>query len=54
MNEYVTYPNDLSNKEWKMLEPIIPVYNRGARRKVNMRDIVNGLLYITKTGSQWD
>jgi len=33
MSEYLTYPNDLSNKEWKILEPLIPVYDKGARRK---------------------
>ncbi|MDH4129507.1 MAG: transposase [Spirochaetota bacterium] len=54
MYEYITYPNDLSNKEWKILEPLIPVYDKGARRKVNMRDVLNGLFYITRTGCQWD
>ncbi|MDH4128055.1 MAG: IS5 family transposase, partial [Spirochaetota bacterium] len=45
--------NDLSDKEWKILKPLIPVYDKGARRKVNIRDVLNGLFYVTRTGCQW-
>ena len=54
MEIHKTYPSDLSNKEWKIIKPLIPVYQRGRKRSVNMRDIINGLLYVTKTGCQWE
>ncbi len=54
MEIHKTYPSDLSDKEWNIIEPLIPVYKRGANRKVNIRDVLNGFYYIAKTGCQWD
>lgn len=47
------YPCDMSDKEWDILKPLIPVYKRGRRRSIDMRQILNGLLYQTRTGCQW-
>jgi len=48
------YPSDLSDAEWALVEPLIPPGKRGGgKRKVNLREVVNGLMYILSTGCQW-
>jgi len=48
------YPSDLSDAEWKLLEPMIPPgKSGGGKRTVIMREVVNGLMYILSTGCQW-
>ena len=48
------YPSDLTNQEWALVEPLIPPPRRGgARRTVNGREVVNGLMYVLSTGCQW-
>jgi len=48
------YPSDLTDDEWKLVEPLIPPGNSGGdKRTVNMREVVNGLMYILSTGCQW-
>ncbi len=48
------YPSDLTDEEWEMLRPLIPPAKHGGRpRKVNLREVMNGLLYILSTGCQW-
>jgi transposase len=48
------YPSDLTDAEWALVEPLIPPAKRGGnKRTVNMRAVVNGLMYILGTGCQW-
>jgi len=48
------YPSDMTDTEWLLIEPLIPPGKRGGgKRKVNMREVVNGLLYVLSTGCQW-
>jgi transposase len=48
------YPSDLTDAEWALIEPLIPPAKRGGnKRTVNLREIVNGLMYILSTGCQW-
>ena len=48
------YPSDLTDEEWKLVEPLIPPGKRGGgKRTVVMREIVDGLMYILSTGCQW-
>lgn len=48
------YPSDLTDEEWKLVEPLIPPGKRGGgKRTVIMREVVNGLMYILSTGCQW-
>ena len=45
------YPTDLTDAEWALVEPLIPPAKRGGnKRTVNMREVVNGLMYILGTG----
>ncbi len=48
------YPSDLTDAEWAYVEPLIPPAKRGGnKRTVNLREIVNALLYVLSTGCQW-
>jgi transposase len=48
------YPSDLTDKEWGLVEPLIPPAKRGGgKRTVVMREVVNGLMYVLSTGCQW-
>ena len=48
------YPTDLTDAEWALIEPLIPPAKRGGnKRTVDMREVVNGLMYILGTGCQW-
>jgi transposase len=44
----------VTDAEWAYVEPLIPPARRGgAKRTVNVRLVVNGLMYILSTGCQW-
>jgi transposase len=48
------YPSDLTNEEWALVEPLIaPARRGGAKRTVDVREVVNGLMYVLSTGCQW-
>ncbi len=48
------YASDLNEEEWAILEPLIPLAKEGGRpRRINMREVVNGIFYLLKTGCQW-
>ena len=48
------YPSDLNDVEWLILAPLIPSAKRGGRsRSVNMREIVNAILYVLRSGCAW-
>ena len=50
----LSYPNDLTDEEWRLVEPLIPPAKRGGdKRTVNIREVVNALLYVLSTGCQW-
>jgi transposase len=49
------YPSDLTDDQWNILAALIPPkIGRGENRKVNLREVVNGILYFEHTGCQWD
>src|SRR5215217_6393172 len=51
---HLRYESDLTDKEWALVAPLIPpAKHGGARRTVDLREIVNGLMYILSTGCQW-
>ncbi len=48
------YASDLSDREWAIIEPLIPAAKKGGRpRSADMREVLNAIFYILKTGSQW-
>ena len=49
------YPTDLTDEQWTILQPLIPPAKSGGRpRTVNLREVVNTLLYLNRAGCQWD
>ncbi len=49
-----TYPSDVSDAEWAVLEPFIPAAKPGGRpRRVDMREIMNGIFYVARGGGAW-
>jgi len=48
------YPSDLTDDEWALVEPLIPPAKRGGnKRHVDVREVMNGIMYILSTGCQW-
>ena len=51
---HLRYPSDLTDEEWQHVEPLIPLAKPGGRkREVNIREVVNGVMYVLSTGCQW-
>ena len=49
------YPTDLSNEQWALIEPLIPPAKPGGRpREVDLREVLNSILYLHRTGCQWE
>ena len=48
------YPSDLTDDEWALVAPLIPPAKRGgAKRTIDVREVMNGIMYILSTGCQW-
>lgn len=48
------YPSDVTDGQWRLIEPSIPPPDPGGRpRSVNLREVVNGILYVSRTGCSW-
>jgi putative transposase len=52
------YPSDLTDEQWTIVEPLLPPAKqrqRGGRpRAVDMREVLNTLFYLNRSGCQWD
>lgn len=51
------YPTDLTDEQWAIIEPKLPApknQHGGRPREVSMREVVNTILYLNRTGCQWD
>ena len=52
--DQLRYPSDLTDEEWGHVEPLIPPAKRGGgKRRVAIRAVVNGVMYVLSTGCQW-
>jgi transposase len=48
------YPSDLTDDEWGHVEPLIPSAKpEGNKRRVDVREVMNGIMYVLSTGCQW-
>jgi putative transposase len=50
------YDTDASDEQWAILEPLIPPAKKGGRprsEKTDMREIVNAIFYVNRSGCQW-
>ena len=49
-----SYPTDLTDQQWSRVVQSIPPAKPGGRpRSVDMREVVNGILYLNRTGCPW-
>jgi putative transposase len=48
------YPSDLTDQQWAILEPLIPVSKVGRPRVNDMREVLNAIFYQARSGCQWD
>jgi putative transposase len=48
------YASDLTDEQWKIIEPLIPSSVVGRPRIVEMREVFNTIFYQVRTGCQWD
>src|SRR6266480_1795854 len=48
------YPSDLTDEEWAHVAPVIPPAKPGGnKRTVDVREVMNGVMYVLSTGCQW-
>jgi len=52
------YPSDLTDEQYALIEPLLPAAKSdaiqgGRPREVDLRQIINGILYTNRTGCQW-
>lgn len=48
------YPTDLTDREWAILEPLIPGAKWGGRPLAHpRREILNAILYVVRGGNSW-
>ena len=54
MNKYHLYPTDMSDRAWDIIKELIPPAKSGGRpRTLNMRLLINAILYVVIGGIQW-
>ena|SRR5215207_7372534 len=48
------YPTDLTDAQWELVGPLVPPSKRGGRpRTVDMREVLNAISYVDRTGCPW-
>ena len=48
------YRSDISDQEWKLVEPLLPGRARTGRpRKTELRQVINALRYLVRSGCEW-
>lgn len=56
-NPRKAYPSDLTDDQWSVLEPLLPpdrTDRLGRPPEVDLREVVNAILYLNRSGCQWD
>jgi putative transposase len=50
----LAYPSDLTEAQWSLIESLLPAAKSGGRpRTVNLREVVNGIHYLSRRGCAW-
>jgi putative transposase len=51
-----SYPSDLTDTQWTLLDPLLPQEGKGLGRprEVDFREVINAILYLNRSGCQWD
>jgi transposase len=48
-----SYPSDITDEQWALIRPHLPVYPGGRPRTTDLRDVVDAIFYVLRTGCQW-
>ena len=48
------YPSDLTDEQAQIVLPLIPVSKVGRPREVDLREVLNTIFYLLRSGCQWD
>jgi putative transposase len=48
------YPSDMTDDQWAIAEPLVPASELGRPREVEMREVLNAIFYVARSGCQWD
>jgi putative transposase len=48
------YPSDLTDEQWAIIAPLIPVHRVGRPWIHDMREVLNAIFYLNRAGCQWD
>lgn len=48
-----SYPSDVTDPQWRLIEPHLPVYPGGRPRTTDLRDVADAIFYVLRTGCQW-
>src|SRR5438034_2089092 len=48
-----SYPSDVTDAQWALIGPHLPVSSAGRPRKTDLRDVVDAICYLLRTGCQW-
>ena len=52
--EHLRYATDVTDAEWAVISPLLPADRAlGRPRTVELREIINAIFYILRTGCQW-
>ncbi len=49
----VDYPSNLTDKQWQLIEKLLPKSNDRGRKQRDRRQVINAILYWNRTGCQW-
>jgi putative transposase len=52
-NKRESYPTDINDKAWALIEPLFPIVRVTKPRKYALREIVNAIFYINRGGCAW-
>ncbi len=48
------YAGDVTDEEFGLIEPLLPPAHRGGRRRTtDLREVLNAILYLARTGCRW-
>ena len=47
------YDSDLTDAQWKLIEPMLPPPKRRGRPRADLREIINALIYVARAGCSW-
>lgn len=54
MSQRKPYRSDLTDAQWKRIEPLLPKSALTGRPRANEREVINGILYVLATGCGWE